>query len=218
MTKRPSQNTGNRPRVLAAITTHLQLYALALLVLDGVILTAAISSGEPYKTYLVLAAIVATIVLVLIVTFYGQRATTAAFLHHASVPVRNLQRSLDFYIDVVGLSEDRTRDQLTFGVSGKWLWLPSGKSQVHLLQNEVGTYRRFIPSGKAGFVDADGNPLWNDIHFAIRVPDIDAARNRVTHHGIQPFSNPEVDGRYPHFYILDPDGHVIEFNTEKVRR
>ena len=126
-------------------------------------------------------------------------------LHHASVPVRDLQRSIEFYRDLLGLKlRDRPGD-LLFRRPGAWFELPNGQQQVHLIENPDGNFRH------SRAID------FNDVHFAIRVPDVGAARQRLRVAKKRTKRNDDIeDSRYPHFYVLDPDLHVIEVNGDQI--
>ena len=129
-------------------------------------------------------------------------------LHHVSVPVRNLERSKQFYREILGL-EEIPRPNFPFG--GAWFRLAE-KQELHLiLEHTDATYR----GGKG--IDP------GDYHLAVRVrsyrdtlaflsskgyredlPDQDPLK-------VRPVPKP-ITG-YPQIYILDPDRHLIEINA-----
>jgi catechol 2,3-dioxygenase-like lactoylglutathione lyase family enzyme len=125
-------------------------------------------------------------------------------LHHVSLPVRDLKVSVDFYVNDLGLKE-RPRPDLGFRINGAWFQLPSGQ-QLHLLENPDGNFRPMEA------------PLdHNDCHFALRVPDVGEAYSRLKLKGKCLKTNPDIlFSSYPHFYIFDPDHHIIEINGESV--
>ncbi|MEA2238191.1 MAG: hypothetical protein QOC81_2915 [Thermoanaerobaculia bacterium] len=128
-----------------------------------------------------------------------------SLLHHVSLPVRNLEESVAFYRDVIGLPPRDRPGDLLFRIDGAWFELPNGQQQLHLLENPSGTFRA------SNVID------FNDCHFALRVPDVSVARKRVKAAGHHTTSNEDIeDDRYPHFYVLDPDGHVIEVNGDSI--
>jgi|GEM_PF-1606435 len=198
------------PEILRAIQTPLGFFALALLIVDAMIGVVAARCADPYRSYLLFAALAVILVLVSVVALLthkgslnSQASIGKAFLHHVSLPVRDLTRSLKFYTGVLALKK-LPRDELAFGVGGAWLGFPSGQ-QVHLLQNLSATF----PAA------TDEAPAWHDAHFAIRVPDVQEIIGRLNDLKIKSHINPPVTDRYPHVYVRDPDGHVIEFNSEK---
>src|SRR5215470_14221765 len=75
-------------------------------------------------------------------------------LHHVSLPVRDLERSKRFYLEVLGL-EEIERPKFPFG--GAWFRVGE-KQELHLiLQHTDATYRE------------NKGPDSGDIHLAVRV-------------------------------------------------
>jgi catechol 2,3-dioxygenase-like lactoylglutathione lyase family enzyme len=129
---------------------------------------------------------------------------TPPFLHHISLPVRDLERSTQFYGDRLGL-QPLPRDEMGSGVKGAWFGLPGGQ-QVHLLVNPKAAFRNHRTARRE---------VYNSAHFAIRVDDLRARFQKLKALGAFLEVHPHVAvERYPHFYTLDPDDHVIEFNAE----
>ena len=109
-------------------------------------------------------------------------------LHHVSINVTDLDRSTSFYTEVLGLTVDPTRPQLT--VDGVWLNLPAG--QVHLIVGPVPTH--------------EGQ------HFALGVADLDTAVEQLRDAGV------DVRGPFPvgtarQAFLADPDGNGIELQA-----
>lgn len=109
-------------------------------------------------------------------------------IHHVSINVSDLTRSIAFYTDVLGLTLDSSRPDLT--VDGVWLDLPTG--QLHLIVGEV--------------------PAANGQHFAVGVADLDDAVAELRGSGI------EVRGPFPigaarQAFVSDPDGNAIELQA-----
>ena len=130
----------------------------------------------------------------------------ACVLHHVSIITANLERSLEFYRDVLGLKQI---DRPPFDIAGAWL--EAGPSQVHLIDYPRGTYR------DATSIDN------NDIHFALRVGNFDETLSQLVEKGFSE-DKPEGDplrllirrkglAGFPQLYLLDPDRHVIEINS-----
>jgi glyoxylase I family protein len=116
-------------------------------------------------------------------------------LDHVVVCVRDLDRALKFYTEVLGCTEERRVERLGL------VQLRAGASMIDLQLAEPG-------QGK----DAGGR---NMDHFAIRIEPFEpeALRAHLEGHGIDPG---EVVQRYgaegdgPSVYIDDPDGNTIE--------
>jgi glyoxylase I family protein len=109
-------------------------------------------------------------------------------LHHVSINVTDLNRSITFYTEVLGLTLNRARPDLA--VEGVWLDLPSG--QVHLIVGDV--------------------PAANGQHFAVGVADLDDAVAELRGSGV------EVRGPFPvgaarQAFVTDPDGNAIELQA-----
>jgi glyoxylase I family protein len=109
-------------------------------------------------------------------------------IHHVSINVTDLERSTAFYTEVLGLSVDPTRPELS--VDGVWLNLPSG--QLHLIVGDV-------PAAKGQ-------------HFAVGVVDLDDAVAELQGSGV------DVRGPFPvgaarQAFLSDPDGNAIELQA-----
>ena len=127
-------------------------------------------------------------------------------IHHASVPVSDLDRSRAFYRDVLGLQEI---DRPPFDFPGAWFAV--GEGQLHLIVHEDATFRA-------------GKPLDSrDVHFAVRVPSFHAALEHLRRVGYDsdaagddPLAmkvSPHATAGFPQIYVLDPDRNVIEINA-----
>jgi len=123
-------------------------------------------------------------------------------LFETHLTVSDLQRSIDFYRDVIGL-------KLAFEASERnvaFFWIgDSGHSMLGLWS--LGT-----------------SPLGLVLHLAfdVALDDLLDAPKRLTRHGIKPLSffgvettEPSVIGWMPaaSVYLRDPDGHLLEYLT-----
>lgn len=114
-------------------------------------------------------------------------------LNHVAITVADVDRSIDFYVRILGLEK---LPRPAFDFPGAWFRL--GKSQeLHLIG----------PREEKAYVGSRGN------HFALMVDDIDAWDAQLTREAAQ-FVPKKVrpDGAYQ-IFVEDPDGHFIELCT-----
>ena len=131
-------------------------------------------------------------------------------LDHVSLVTTDLERSIAFYRDILGL---RLIQRPAFKSRGQWM--ASGTLEIHLTINPDG-HLRPLPEIDTG-----------DIHFAARVADFAAMRQHLEAHGYSeahPNGNPKrlafrLGGPAPYLqcYLLDPDNHLIELNSAPVK-
>ena len=124
---------------------------------------------------------------------------TITDIHHVAVLVADLERSLAFYRDLLGLAEDPARPDL--GYPGAWLTV--GSRQIHLM---------VLPDPDAGAErPAHGG---RDRHIALVVDDLGAlaARLEAVDH---PFTRSR-SGRAA-LFCRDPDDNTLEFTAPEGR-
>ena len=132
-----------------------------------------------------------------------------ASIHHASLPVSDVERSARFYKEVLGLQEIA---RPPFDFPGAWFQV--GPNQLHLIVGAHSTFR-----GEKG-VDS------RDIHFAVRVRSFSAALEFLQAKGYSTDVPPDdpmhmkvsehATAGFPQIYILDPDRNVVEINAERL--
>ncbi len=117
----------------------------------------------------------------------------AKSVDHISFAVRDLEASLHFYRDVLGL-EDIPRPD--FGIPGAWLGV--GNSQVHLIA---------APDGADIGAPPDAlSPL--ACHQAFAVEDYQKTVDHLKANGLEVMETSAQQGQ---LWVKDPDGYVIEF-------
>ena len=122
-------------------------------------------------------------------------------IDHVVLRVRDLERALAFYRDVLGCTVERERPSI-----GLWQ-LRAGRSLIDLVpfDGELGRVGGAPPGAEGRNVD----------HVCLRVEPWDEAaiRAHLATHGLAPEASKVrfgADGDGPSFYLCDPDGNTIE--------
>ena len=113
-------------------------------------------------------------------------------LNHVALHVRDLQASIDFYQNVLGLP---LIPRPAFNFPGAWFAL--GTQELHLISDET------LEEGSR-----------EHHHFALLIDDADAAKAELAAKGMTEFRGPapRPDGAVQ-LFIVDPDGYRIELCT-----
>ena len=114
-------------------------------------------------------------------------------IQHVSFIIADLERSLAFYCDLLGLAQDASRPEL--GYPGAWLQV--GSQQIHLLQLD----NPDPVSGRPAHVGRDR-------HVAFLLTELEAFTRRLEQAGIS--YTRSRSGRAAVF-CRDPDGNGLEF-------
>lgn len=112
---------------------------------------------------------------------------------HASVIVKDTDKALRFYHDILGIPVNPARPEL--GYPGAWLQI--GTQQIHLLELDNPDPVRDRP--------AHGG---RDRHVAIAVDHLEALQNRLERAGVD--YTLSKSGRRA-LFVRDPDGNACEF-------
>jgi catechol 2,3-dioxygenase-like lactoylglutathione lyase family enzyme len=130
-------------------------------------------------------------------------------LHHVTLTVTDLDRSKQFYREILGLREIA---RPPFPFPGAWFQVGNNQ-HLHLIVHDDATFR-------AAHKGIDTR----DVHFAVRVPSYKGTLEFLRAKGYseerdgRDFHKMEVKPRptagYPQIYIIDPDRHVIEINAQ----
>jgi catechol 2,3-dioxygenase-like lactoylglutathione lyase family enzyme len=111
---------------------------------------------------------------------------------HVSFAVHDLDRSLRFYRDLLGL---RLAPRPDLGIPGAWL--TAGEAQVHLI---------VVPEGfDAGSPPPTMNPMAG--HAAFGIDDYASTLATLKAGGLEVLTFGEDSGQ---MWVKDPDGHLIE--------
>ncbi len=109
-------------------------------------------------------------------------------VHHVSLNVSDLDETVAFYTDVLGLP---LLERPELRVDGRWLGLPDGR-ELHLLASDV--------------------PADQGQHFAFEVDDVDAAIAHLDAAGHRTSKPGVIDGVCRQTFCVDPSGNRVEFN------
>jgi catechol 2,3-dioxygenase-like lactoylglutathione lyase family enzyme len=127
-------------------------------------------------------------------------------LHHVSISCTNLDSSVAFYCDVLGLS---VLQRPPFRSQGAWL--ACGSQHLHLNLKPIAPFAS----------DKVINPT--EPHFALRCRDFDAMLTRLAAAGFREAAT-ETDltrmlvdrngpAGFPQVFVLDPDRNTVEINA-----
>ncbi len=125
-------------------------------------------------------------------------------LEHVTIRCAQLQRTRDFYVDLMGLTDG---ERPNFPFRGHWLYL-GGIPVVHLVEatDTAGAWGRdiVIPNPEEGTGSFD--------HVAFKGDDFELMRDRVKAAGMT-FKERVVPGRpLKQLFVLDPEGVLVEIN------
>ena len=120
-------------------------------------------------------------------------------LEHYTIRCASLERTRDFYRDVLGLS---VGERPNFPFKGYWLYL-GGVPIVHLVDARESD-RRDGPHGTGDTAALD--------HIAFRGLDLEATRATLRKHGLSFRENAVPGARIHQIFVPDPDGILIELN------
>ena len=146
----------------------------------------------------------------------------ATGISHIAVCVRDLDKSLAFYRDILGMEVvfDQVQDTTTGGLPHVYQHSRKTRRTVHLKFGQDSINPRLVVTSHPG-EDPDGNPIKLDqvglSHYSFSVPDTKALMAELTAKGVQLAAPPEVwtddEGTVSSFYVYDPDGILVQFDS-----
>ncbi|HCX64301.1 MAG TPA: glyoxalase [Eubacteriaceae bacterium] len=112
---------------------------------------------------------------------------------HVTILVKNLQESLDFYQNIVGLPIAR---QFDAGEGTTIAFLGEGPTKVELIYNK----------------DTHHDAFGENISIGFQVESMDQTMEFVKEKGMEVYSGPfEPNPKTKFFYVLDPNGLKVQF-------
>ena len=119
-------------------------------------------------------------------------------LNHYTIRPANLERTKDFYVDVLGL-EIGYRPPLNF--PGYWLYC-GGQPTVHLIGPRESDPEAGRSTGPTGLLD----------HIAFSCTGLQEMRGRLGQRGIEHEERVIPRDRQTQIFLYDPDGVAVELN------
>ena len=113
-------------------------------------------------------------------------------INHVSVNARDLQESVDFYVDLLGAERIATPN---FGIPVQWLAL--GRTQLHLFERDL----KPTSHHHLGITVDDLEPVYRAAERRGAFDD-EAFRNRLV----------ELPGDVVQLYVRDPAGNLVEID------
>jgi len=146
----------------------------------------------------------------------------ATGISHIAVCVRDLDKSLAFYRDILGMEVvfDQVQDTTTGGLPHVYQHARQKRRTVHLRFGQDNNNPRLVVTSHPS-EDPDGKPIKLDqvglSHYSFSVPDTKALMAELTAKGVQLAAPPEVwtdaEGKVNSFYVYDPDGILVQFDS-----
>lgn len=125
---------------------------------------------------------------------------TVESIHHVAIGVTDLTRARHFYTAVLGLEEI---PRPAFDFDGAWFRV--GEQQIHLIVRRGTETRR-----------ENSDVHTRDDHVALRVRSYRDTLEHLRSLGVPFEERPYNRTPWPQIYIVDPDGHTIELNGERL--
>ncbi len=140
---------------------------------------------------------------------------------HIAICVRDLDVSLQFYCDKLGMSivSDVIQDTTTGGLPHVYAHSRATRRQVRLAYAD-GAKPTLTMTSHPG-EDPDGLPIKLDqvgiSHISFSVPDPKALAENLASQGVELAAPMDVwtnaEGRVSSFYVYDPDGILVQFDA-----
>ena len=141
---------------------------------------------------------------------------------HIAICVRDLDKSLAFYRDILGMrvTLDQVQDTTTGGLPHVYKHPRKTRRTVHVRYGEGNTTPSLVLPSHPGD-QADGEPIKLDqvgiSHLSFTVKDVRALAEELVAKGVQlagpmdAFSN--AQGEVSSIFVFDPDGIMVQFDS-----
>jgi glyoxylase I family protein len=145
----------------------------------------------------------------------------ATGVSHIAVCVRDLDRSLAFYRDILGMQVDfdEVQDTTTGGLPSVYKNARKTRRTVHVRYGPDQTAPSLVLTSHPG-EDSDGTPIKLDqigiSHLSFTVRDVKALAEELVSKGVEMAAPLEAftapDGRVSSIFVFDPDGILLQFD------
>jgi lactoylglutathione lyase len=145
----------------------------------------------------------------------------ATGVSHIAVCVRDLDRSLAFYRDILGMRVDfdEVQDTTTGGLPSIYKHARKTRRTVHVRYGPGQTAPSLVLTSHPG-EDSDGSPIKLDqvgiSHLSFTVPDVKALAEELVSKGVEMAAPLEAftapDGQVRSIFVFDPDGIMLQFD------
>ena len=145
----------------------------------------------------------------------------ATIVSHIAICVRDLEKSLAFYQDILGMhvTFDQVQDTSKGGFPDIYKHARKTRRTVHVRYGEGHTSPSLVLTSHPG-EDADGEPIKLDqigiSHLSFTVADVKSLGEELVAKGVklaapmEAFTSPE--GRVSSIFVYDPDGILLQFD------
>ncbi len=145
----------------------------------------------------------------------------ATHVSHIAICVRDLDKSLGFYRDILGMrvTFDEVQDTTTGGLPYTYKHPRKTRRTVHVRYGEGRTTPSLVLTSHPGD-QADGGPIKLDqigiSHLSFTVRDVKSLGEELVTKGVnlaapmEAFASPE--GRVSSIFVYDPDGILLQFD------
>ena len=146
----------------------------------------------------------------------------ATGVSHIAVCVRDMDRSLAFYRDILGMTVtvDQVQDTTQGGLPNVYKHQRKTRRTVHVTYSQSNATPSLVLTSHPGD-RTDGDPIKLDqvgiSHLSFSVRNIKELRDELVSKGVEiaasmeAFTNPQVPGSST-FFVYDPDGILLQFD------
>ena len=147
----------------------------------------------------------------------------ATGVSHIAICVRDMEKALVFYHDILGMkvTKDEVQDTTQGGLPSVYKHARKTRRTVHVTYGESNSTPSLVLTSHPGD-QTDGDPIKLDqigiSHLSFSVRNIDDLRQELVSKGVQlaapkdAFADPQAPGSST-FFVYDPDGILLQFDS-----